>query len=278
MVRGRLRESGSVNLSVGGRHGRLGVTLFRRFLETAGIDADSADANTVRDWAAALPARHPFRAAVADLAKHGSDDALTEALRTGEPAFSVPELKALLDRCGLRLQRFLCQGHYMAGCSGFPLAEEVRQGDWEEGPHSFALAELYRGDLREHIALASRDDRPAASHTVRFTGREWLNYRPKRNPGLEIEAAYFPDCGVARLSWAAHGDSSIALVVGEPQARLFDLIDGARTIAEILEAAAPRGPAADGLARDFFEALWRRDYVWFEIPPAAGPHPGEEPL
>jgi hypothetical protein len=293
LVRGRLTESGSVNLTVGGRHGRLGVTLFRRLIETAGIDLEAAEAPAVRQWVSALPESHPFRAA-ADSPEAASDEGLLELLRAGEPAFSIPELGALLAESGLHLQRFLCQAHYMPACNtpgsnvpgsnvpgfgGLGAAAGAAADAYEDaGPFSSALSELLRGNLREHIVIACRDDRLADSYRVSFAGRDWLDYKPVRNPGLEIEAGPFPDGGVARLSWAAHENRGISLVVDEKQARLFDLIDGARPIAEIVQAASLRGVDAEGLARAFFHSLWLRDYAWFQTPAVSvGPAASENP-
>jgi hypothetical protein len=303
LVRSRLTESGSLVLTVGGRHGRLGVRLLRRFIEAAGLDVDTADATEIRSWAAALPASHPFRAAVADLPELSSDSGLLDAVRSGEPAFSVPELQALLEQSGLRLQRFLCQAPYMPECGGLASVTNLAFGPDATGinvgngmgddlgsggaahrgvadePRWFALAELFRGNLRSHIAVACRDDRPASSYAVSFHGRDWLEYKPVRNPGLEIEAGHFPSDGVARLSWAAHENSAISLVVSEKQARLFDLMDGDRSIAAIVEAADLRGVDSEELARGFFQALWRRDYAWFQIPASSGGYfPLENPL
>ena len=327
LVRSRLTESGSLVLTVGGRHGRLGVMLLRRVLEAAGLDLDTADAAAIRGWAAALPESHPFRAAAADLPELSSDSGLLDALRSGEPALSVPELQALLEQSGLRLQRFLCQAPYMPECGGLAtlaglvLGADATGSDVSNaigndpgdaisndlgsaiggdlgnavggelvgsvaaGPglgderRWFALAELFRGNLRTHTAVACRDDRPASSYAVSFRGRGWLDYKPVRNPGLEIEAGHFPSGGVARLSWAAHENSAISLVVSETQARLFDLMDGSRSISEIAEAAALRGVDSEELARGFFQALWSRDYAWFQIPASSGGYfPVENPL
>jgi len=273
LVRSRLTESGSVNLTVGGRHGRLGVMLFQRLLDAAAVDLDTADVSSVRRWVAALPQSHPFRAAVADLPELSSDGALIDVLRSDEPAFSVPELQALLEQSGLQLQRFLCQAPYVPQCSGVSSAADVDAGCGAgDDRWSFAVTELFRGNLRTHAAIACRDD-------VSFSGRKWLQYRPVRNPGLEIEAGHYPADGVARLSWAAHEDPAISLVVSEPQSRLFDLMDGVRSLAQIVEAALLRDIDSEELARSFFQELWRRDYVWFQIPAAsAGYSPIENPL
>lgn len=280
LARERLSVSGSLNLTVGGRHGNVGVVLFRRLLETAGLDVDRLDAPTVRQWIEAAPASHPFRAAAAGLPDLNHDAGLLDALRTCEPAFSIPELQDLLEESGLRLQRFLCQANYIPQCSGlaaFPEAGRETQPEAEgELDGLFALTELFRGNLRTHTLIACRDDRPAQSYAVNFAGRDWLSFKPIRNPGLEIDVGHFA-AGVARLCWAAHDDPAISLIVDETQARLFDAIDGSRSIAQILEAVAPPVAEPEPFAQSFFHAMWCRDFVWFQIPAASeSGEPGSE--
>jgi hypothetical protein len=273
LARERLAVSGSLNLTVGGRHGNVGLMLLRRLLEAAGLDVDTVDAPTVRQWIEAIPASHPFRAAVSDLPELVNDTGLLDVLRTCEPALSTGELQGLLEQSGWHFQRFLCQAHYMPQCSGlasFPESGPQMQPEAEgELGSLFALTDLFRGNLRTHTAIACRDDRPARSYAVSFAGRDWLAFQPIRNPGLEIDIGHFPGDGVARLCWAAHEDPAISLIVDERQARLFDAIDGNRSIGQILEAAAPRVSDPGGFAQGFFHAMWCRDFVWFQIPAAS---------
>jgi hypothetical protein len=281
LVRERLAVSGAMNLTVGGRHGNVGVMLFRRLLETAGLDADTLDAASVRQWIEALPAGHPFRAATAGRPDLVHDAGLLDALLTCEPAFSIAELNDLLVQCGLCFQRFLCQAHYMPECSGlasFPQAGPAIRPAAEAERHGlFALTELFRGNLRTHTLVACRDDLPPRSWAVSFAGQDWLSFIPIRNPGLEIDVGAYPGEGVARLSWAAHDDPAIALIVDEAQSRLFDAIDGARSIAQILAAVPPSVAEPEQVARSFFHTMWCRDFAWFQIPSAeAGGGPGRE--
>ena len=281
LARERLAVTGAMNLTVGGRHGNVGVMLFRRLLETAGLDADTVDAATARQWIEALPPAHPFGAAAAGRPDLIHDSGLLDALHTCEPAFSTTELYDLLTQSGLSFQRFLCQAPYFPECSGlaaFPEAGPALEPQAEgESQGLFALTELFRGNLRTHTVIACRDDRPARSHALSFAGQGWLCFIPIRNPGLEIDAGAFPGDGVARLSWAAHDDPAISLIVDEPQSRLFDAIDGRRSIAQILETASPRVAAPEQFARGFFHTMWCRDFVWFQIPAAsASGGPGSE--
>jgi hypothetical protein len=272
LARERLAVGGAMNLTAGGRHGNAGLSLFRKLLETAGLDVDIVDTATMRQWIEALPLSHPFRAAAAGLPELSHDAGLMDALRTCDPAFSTTELQQLLEETGLRFQRFLCQAHYLPPCG--PLASFAEPHAPEQtdtaglAADAYARSELFRGNLRTHTVIACRDDRPPQSYTVQFTGRDWLSYRPIRNPGLEIDVGAFAGNGVARLSWAAHDDASVSLVVDETQAPLFDAIDGSRSIAAILETAALRCAGPETLARGFFHSLWCRDFVWFQIPAA----------
>jgi hypothetical protein len=272
LARDRLSVSGAMNLTVGGRHGNVGITLLRRLLETAGLDVEAIDGPAVRQWIELLPPSHPFRAAAAGLPDLSHDPGLLDALRTCEPSLSTLELQDLLEQSGLRLQRFLCQAHYMPQSSGLAALREPagESGAYsEQAPcESFALTELFRGNLRTHTLIACRDDRPPESYAIGFSGRDWLSFIPIRNPGLEIDLGPFPGGGVARLSWAAHEDPAISLVVNETQARLFDAIDGSRSIAAILESVAPPLTESEPAARNFFQAMWRCDFVWFQIPAA----------
>jgi len=281
LARERLSASGSMNLTVGGRHGNVGLMLFRRLLETAGLDVATVDAPSVRQWIEALPASHPFGAAAADRPGLSHDSGLLDALRTCEPAFSTTELQSLLKGSGLCFQRFLCQAHYIASCSALgsvtEAGRETLPGAESEPEGMPALTELFRGNLHTHTLIACRDDRPVESYGVSFAGRDWLSFKPVRNPGLEIDIGSFPADGVARLCWAAHDDAAISLIVDEPQARLFDAIDGGRSIAQILEAAGPRVAEPERFAQIFFHAMWCRDFVWFQIPAAsASVSPGSE--
>jgi hypothetical protein len=257
--------------------------LLRRLLETAGLDGEAIDGPTARQWIETLPASHPFRAAAADLPELSHDAGLLDALHACEPSLATLELQDLLEQSGLRLQRFLCQALYMPQCSGLAAFRDAAcepRPEAESDPcEPFAVTELFRGNLRTHTLIACRDDRPAQSYAIRFAGRDWLSFVPIRNPGLEIDVGPFPGDGVARLCWAAHDDPAISLVVDESQARLFDAIDGSRSVARILETAPPSVAEPERFAQNFFHAMWCRDFVWFQIPGApAGDAGSENPL
>jgi hypothetical protein len=57
----------------------------------------------------------------------------------------------------------------------------------------------------------------------------------------------------------------LILVINAQEKRMFDAIDGHRSIAEIV--ARVGGDGARPRARDFFEKLWRHDQVVFDRKP-----------
>ena len=191
---------------------------------------------------------------------------LDALLRPEETSFDVPALYKLLERSGLSLQRFLYQAHYFLECSrlaAFPeLLAEVQQLPETE---QFALAELYRGSMASHEVVVCRDDRPTASWRIGFDGGDWPRYVPIRNPGLGISEQDLPAKTAARLHWESHAFPGINALVDSLQARLFNAVDGRRTISEVVSHAGAEfdEPAAREYARNFFRSMWRFDYFWF---------------
>ena len=89
-----------------------------------------------------------------------------------------------------------------------------------------------------------------------------------RNPGLGISEQNLPTKAVARLHWASHAFPEINALVDSLQARLFNAVDGCRTISEVVSHAGAEfdEPAAREYARNFFRSMWIFDYFWFRTP------------
>ena len=119
--------------------------------------------------------------------------------------------------------------------------------------------------MASHEVVVCRDDRPAASWRVGFDGSDWPGYVPIRNPGLTISEQDLPTKAVARLQWASHAFPEINALVDSLQARLFNAVDGCRTISEVVSHAGAEfdEPAAREYARNFFRSMWVFDYFWF---------------
>ena len=270
LLKNVLRRDGSINLTLLAPYGRRGMQTIREILRRLRSPSRAQGAEMARQVlslmsrdAAEGPRKEQTRASI-------NDPAMLDALlRPEETSFDVPALYKLLECSGLRLQRFLYQAHYFLECSrlaAFPdlLAEVQGLPEAEQ----FALAELYRGSMASHEVVVRRDDRSPASWRVGFDGSDWPRYVPIRNPGLSISEQDLPAKAAARLHWASHAFPEISALVDSRQARLFNAVDGRRTISEVVSNAGAEfdEPGVREYVRNFFRSMWFFDYFWFRTP------------
>ena len=110
----------------------------------------------------------------------------------------------------------------------------------------YAAAELFRGTMLRHSVIAYRNDAPDELKRMDFAGDAWLNYVPLRMPDTLIVRERLPAGKVAVLINQSHTYRDIYLPIDATEARLFDSIDGNRSIGAIVDKALPkarRGPA-----------------------------------
>ena len=200
-----LKPSGAMQLMVYAPYGRAGVYIMQEYCRLLGVDASPSD---LRDLAATLdglPVDHP----IAGVLRHAKDfrrpDAMADALlHPQDRAYSVPELYAWLDRCGMSFGRWIEQAPYLPQC-----------GLVARSPHAARLAalaprlqhaavELFRGTMVTHSFVAYRDDRPEPSQPVTFAGDGWHNYVPIVPPWTVCIRERLPPGSVAVLINRSH--------------------------------------------------------------------------
>lgn len=278
-----LKRSGALNAMLYGRYGRLAIEQMQELLLAAGVTAENGGPERVRQWLKALPTEHPFRAEMNSLADLEYDEGIADLLlNPRETSYSVGEVSALLEDNGFALHRFVCQAHYEPVCSLLATDEELLERSRPlPDVERWGLMELHRGNMRRHVFVAGRDDRPRPSWSVDFSGDAWLDYVPVRNPGIEAASDGLPEGARTRLFWPNHEYLEISAVLDDVQTTLFLQVDHRRTVREILsDAFGQSGDAAlsEGavtFAREFFQSMWRFDYVWFQT--AGGGEPAWEP-
>jgi len=114
-----------------------------------------------------------------------------------------------------------------------------------------------------HSVVVSRDDGPADTGVkVVFDDARWSGFVPIRLPYTMCVEEPLPQGAAAVLLNRSHQHRDLLLTITAPEKRMFDAIDGQRTIAEIAIRAGLES-AAD-CAKRFFEKLWRYDQVVFE--------------
>lgn len=99
--------------------------------------------------------------------------------------------------------------------------------------------ELFRGTMVRHSAVVHRRDRPSRDR-VSFEGDRWLGYVPVRLPDTVMVHEKLPPGAAAVVLNKGHTYTDIYLPLSAQQKRLFDAIDGKRSIGEIAPRAAQR--------------------------------------
>jgi SAM-dependent methyltransferase len=257
-LRDVLKPGGAMHLMVYAPYGRAGIYMLQEFCRRVGVQADDAGLRDLIAALTALPRGHPLETLLREAPDFRQEAALADALlHPQDRAYSVPQLFEFLDRGRLAFGRWLMQAPYLPHCgvlAKIPQADRMAQLSMAE---QYAAVELFRGTMIRHSVVAYRDDSPAAP--VSFDGDAWLDYVPIRVPDTICVQERLPPGAATVLINRTHTYTDIYLPIDAQQKKMFDAIDGERTIGEI---AVEQGQ--HGTARAFFERLWRYDQVVFD--------------
>jgi SAM-dependent methyltransferase len=262
-LRGVLALDGAMHVMVYATYGRTGIYMMQEYCRLVGVRASEGELRNLGTTIGALSSDHPI-AGVAGRAKDFRDpDALADALlHPQDRAYSVPELYAWLERCGLSLGRWFEQAPYLPQCGAIASMPHAGRLRLLSPPLQHAAVELLRGTMVKHNFIAYRDDRPGESQPIRFEGDAWRGYVPLRLPWTLCIRDRVPPGSVAVLINRAHTYPDLALPIDAAQERVFAAIDGKRSIDEILRRAA--GAGDDEPARRFIQQLWEYDQIVFD--------------
>ena len=136
----------------------------------------------------------------------------------------------------------------------------------------YAAAELFRGTMVRHSAIVYRDDRSSGFQPISFTGDAWLRYVPIRMSETICVQERLPPGAAAVLINRNHTYTDLFMTISATEKRLFDAIDGSRTIGDILGIGVPswQEKLQLDMARTFFERLWWHDQVVFDASATQG--------
>jgi SAM-dependent methyltransferase len=263
-LRDVLRPGGAMRLMVYARYGRTGIYMMQDYCRLLGVNASAKDLRDLGATIEALPAAHP----ISGLLGHAKDflrpDAMADALlHPQDRAYTVPELHAWLDRCGMSFGRWTEQAPYLAQCG--LVARSPHAGRLASLPSRLqhAAVELFRGTMVSHSFISYRDDRSDASQPVNFDGDNWRDYVPIALPWTLCVRERLPPGSVAVLINRSHKFTDLLCTVDAFEDRLLGAIDGKRSLAEILQYAA-QDDDGDRRALRFFERLWQYDQIVFD--------------
>ncbi len=260
-LRSVLKPDGAMYLMVYAPYGRTGVYMMQEYCRTLGIEASYEEMRDLISVLKMLPPHHPVLAAQGGSREFTNSEALVDVLlNPRDRAYSVPQLFEFLERSDLVLGRWYWQAAYLPQCGYMARTPHGERLAELPEPQRYALMELWRGLMSTHSFVAYRSDADHAKATIHFDDDECLRYVPVRMTWTACVPQSPPMGAAGVLVNQTHVFQDLFVVVNDRQKRMFDAIDGRRSIAEIL-ASANEDDTAD--VRDFFETLWWHDQVVF---------------
>ena len=189
----------------------------------------------------------------------GVADAL---LNPQDRAYTVPQVYAWLESCGVRMKRWFLQAPYTPNSSMLRRNTHLQKLSALSKPEQHAAMELYRGTLLMHRFIACRDD-CAGSDEIDFQDPQWPLWVPSLFPGAQQR----PLADTAKIElqlWhPGHSYPDCALNMNAEAAALWRLIDGTRNISELAAAAQCQD---ETFVNSVFSALWDHDQVLLHKP------------
>jgi hypothetical protein len=220
----------------------------------------------IRDLVAALkvlPRGHPLENLLREAPDFRHEAALADALlHPQDRAYSVPQLFDFIRKAGLAFGRWVRQATYSPQCGVLAQIPQASRMAQLSSPDRYAAAELFRGTMVRHSVVVYRNDSCADPQPVSFAEDAWLNYVPIRQPDTIVVKERLPSGAAAVLINRNHTCTDLYLPIDARQKKLFEAIDGKRSVAGIV----PDNVLRD-TARVLFERLWWYDQIVFDTSP-----------
>jgi SAM-dependent methyltransferase len=257
-----LRSRGAMHLMVYALYGRTGIYMMQEYCRLVGVAASDGDLRDLGGILQQLPASHPIAGIMRGAVDIHHPDALADALlHPNDRAYTVPQLHAWLQRCGMSFGRWVEQAPYLPQCGMVAKTPHAERLASLPEPQQHAAVELLRGTMFRHNLIAYRDDRPGVK-PIDFIGDGWRAFVPIAVPWTVCVRERVPTGSVAVLINQAHVFTDLVLTVDAFENRLLGAINGTRTLGEILSRSAADRDEARAL--NFCKRLWQYDQVVFD--------------
>jgi SAM-dependent methyltransferase len=263
-LKGVLKPDGAMHLMVYAPYGRTGIYMLQEFCRRVGIHATDEGIADLISALRALPRGHPLETLLREAPDFQQEAALADALlHPQDRAYSVPQLFDFIQRAGLTFGRWVKQAPYSPRCGVMArLPHALRMAELSPA-EQFAAVELFRGTMVRHSAIVYRDDNPF--QPMSFAGNAWTSYVPIRMTETICVKERLPAGAAAVLINQNHTCTDLFMPIDATEKRMFDAIDGHRSIGDLLETRLPSSPGQlQPDARSFFERLWWHDQVVFD--------------
>ncbi len=262
-----LKPQGAMHLMLYAPYGRTGIYMLQEYCRRLGIGTSETEIQDLADTLMALPRDHPLAHLLGQAPDFRTKAGLADALLNPQDrAYTVPQLFEFFAGAGLSFGRWVRQAPYLPQCGAFAETPHSSQLAKLPRPEGYAALELLRGTMIRHSAILYRSDRSNDKQAVSFDHDRWQDYIPMRLPGTINVQEKLPPGAAAVLINQDHTYPDLILPVDEIQKRLYDAINGERTILEIMDSMPSTGniQQQSEFTRSFFQQLWWYDQVVFD--------------
>ena len=183
-------------------------------------------------------------------------------LHPRERSYTVSNCLELLSECGLVFQGWVDPIYYYPDAQ-IPISTALGQRvDSLSEPDVWQAMEVFFGGVYRHLFYACTPQRVEQTYRIDFEGDSFLNYVPIKRPALSTPSGA-DDGRPARIQPPRAPEFEF----DQQQARIFEQIDGQRTVFECLGALEidPKSTTTVSFARNFFRSLWRLQLVFLRI-------------
>lgn len=259
-----LKPDGAMHLMVYAPYGRAGIYMMQEFCRRIGIHANDEEIPDLIAALTAMPSGHPLENLLRESPDFRQEAALADALLNPQDrSYSVPQLFNFIGKAGLTFGRWTKQAPYTPRCgvpARIPQAPRLKELSIAE---QYAIVELFRGTMVRHSLVVYRND-SRDQQEVTFAGDAWLGYVPLRMPDTVCVQERLPPGAAGVLINRTHAYADLIMPIDSTEKRLFDAIDGRRSISAIVEGASSQTKVRLDMAATFFENLWWYDQVVFD--------------
>lgn len=261
-----LQPDGAMSLMVYARYGRLGVEMMQEYARLLGIGTSQEQVRRLAEALREIPEGHPLEHLLRNSPDFRRVGAFADALlNPRERSYSVPELFDYLDGGGLVFERWQRQAPYRPQCGAPATTPHAEALAALAAPQQFAAMELFRGTMIRHSLIAHRSDHPTADPA--FSADHELSPQavPIRLPDTIAVEERLPPGAAAALINQTHTYTDLVLPIDRAEKRVYEAIDGTRSVAEIAAVAGVGEGESRGRLAGFLRKLWWYDQVVFDL-------------
>lgn len=260
-LRSVLKPDGAIYLMLYAPYGRAGIYMIQDYCRRLGVGTSAQEIADLMVMLEALPQQHPLAVVLRGSRDAANADAIADALlNPRDRSYSVPQLFDFIERNGLRLGRWYWQAPYLPQCGTIATTPHAARLSVLPAREQFAALELWRGTMSAHSLVAHRSGTGETGAAFRFDPDRCSDYIPLRLPStLNLQERLPPGAAAVVLN-RSHPYRDLILLLDAQDKRLFDVIDGQRTVKEIVETA----NVPWSCARILLEKLWWYDQIVFD--------------